>query len=164
VCARGRETGLQEFMIRERGAGPIEDIRFEGADDAVPTPEVLAAVAGARAIVIGPSNPVISIGPILAIPGMTDALAAAPAPVVAVSPIVGGAVLKGPTAACMEWAGRTVDAAGVAATYAGVIEGLVCDEACDLLPALRTTTRMDDAGARRRLAYETLRFAEALRP
>ena len=163
VRARGRETGLQEFMIRERAGGPIEDIRFEGADTAVPTSEVLAALATARAIIIGPSNPVISIGPILAIPGMTDALVRAPAPVDAVRPIVGGTVLKGPTASCMQWAGRTVDAAGVAATYAGVIDGLVCDEPCDLLPALQTTTRMDDAEARRRLAYETLRFTEALR-
>ena len=88
VKADGRWWPFQEFMIRHRAQGPVEDVEFRGAADAAATPEVLDALAGARAIVIGPSNPVISIGPMLAVPGLRDALAAAEAPVVAVSPLV----------------------------------------------------------------------------
>jgi LPPG:FO 2-phospho-L-lactate transferase len=154
--------GLQEFLIRERGAAPIEDIEFRGAASAPPTPAALEAIAAAEAIVIGPSNPVISIGPILALPALTDALRAADAPVVAVSPIVAGKVLKGPTAACLEWAGRSVDAAGVAACYAGLIDGIVADERVDGVPTLETDTLMDGPDARRRLAEQTLGFAAGL--
>ncbi len=128
IATAGRWTPLQEFLIRRRGAAPIDDVRFAGADAAAVTPAALTAIATAEAIVIGPSNPIISIGPILAVPGMREALAAAPAPVVAVSPIVGGRVLKGPTAACLEWASRSVDADGVAGCYAGLIDGLVADQ------------------------------------
>src|SRR5215207_3078451 len=77
------------------GEGPVEDVTFEAIEAARPTPEVLDAISRARAIVIGPSNPVVSIGPILAVPGMREALHDAPAPIVAVSPIVAGEVLKG---------------------------------------------------------------------
>jgi len=88
VRADGRWWPLQDFLIRHGGRGPVEAVEFRGADVATPAPEVLDALATARAIVIGPSNPVISIGPVLAVPGLREALAAAPAPVVAVSPIV----------------------------------------------------------------------------
>jgi LPPG:FO 2-phospho-L-lactate transferase len=97
VQAQGRAWPFQEWMILGGGEGPIEDVAFEGIEAARPTPEVLDAIARARAIVIGPSNPVVSIDPILAVPGMRQALQAAQAPIVAVSPIVRGAVLKGPT-------------------------------------------------------------------
>lgn len=165
VRARGMELTFQEFMIRERGEGPIEDVAFDGAGAARPTPEVLDALAQARTIVIGPSNPVVSIGPILALPGMREALQAAPAPVVAVSPIVAGAVLKGPTAACLAWAERPVSAAGVAALYGDVLDGIVADEEIGGggLPTLRTDLLMADADGRARLARETLAFAEQLR-
>ena len=93
-------------MIRDGAAGPIEDVEFRGAAAAAPTAEVLAAIAGAAAVIVGPSNPVISIGPILALPGMRDALRACPGPVVAVSPLVGGRSLKGPTEAFLAWAGE----------------------------------------------------------
>jgi LPPG:FO 2-phospho-L-lactate transferase len=112
--------------------------------------------------VIGPSNPVISIGPILAVPGMREALAAAPAPVVAVSPIVGGQVLKGPTRQFLDWAGQEVSAAGVAGAYEGLLDGMVADEPCPGLPTLRTDTLMSDLEARRRVAAEVLDFAGAL--
>ena len=92
----GRTWPFQEFMIKGQAKGPVDDVEFRGAAGAQPTPEVLDAIAIAEAIVIGPSNPVISIGPILALPGMREALTASPAPVVAVSPIVGGEVLKRP--------------------------------------------------------------------
>jgi LPPG:FO 2-phospho-L-lactate transferase len=164
VRAAGRWWDFQEFMIRHGGAGPVDGVDLAGGAAATAPPEVLEALAGARAVVIGPSNPVISIGPILAVRGIREALAAAPAPVVAVSPIVGGTVLKGPTDAFMAWSGRSADAAGIAATYAGVIDGLVCDEpdAGVAVPALVVDTRMDDAASRRRVAEETLRFAASL--
>jgi LPPG:FO 2-phospho-L-lactate transferase len=162
VRAHGRDWPFQEFMILGRGEGPIEEVAFEGVQHARPTPEVLDALARARAIVVGPSNPVVSIGPILAVPGMREALRSAPAPVVAVSPIVGGAVLKGPTVACLAWASRPASAAGVAALYGDVLDGIVADEECGSLPTLRTDVLMADAAGRARLAGEALRFAEAL--
>jgi LPPG:FO 2-phospho-L-lactate transferase len=162
IRTAGEWVGLQEWLIRRRAAGPIEDVEFAGAGEASPTPAVLAAIAGAEAIVIGPSNPIISIGPILAVPGIADAIRRAGAPVLAVSPIVGGAVLKGPTAACLHWAGRSVDAAGVAGCYDGLLDGVVADDRSASLPTLETPTLMADAEGRRRLAQETLSFARAL--
>jgi LPPG:FO 2-phospho-L-lactate transferase len=154
--------GFQEFMIRERAAGTLREIEYRGIELARPSDAVLERVAGASAIVIGPSNPIASIGPILAVPGLRDALAAAPAPVVAVSPIVAGEVLKGPTAAFMEHAGVECSAAGVAEIYTGLLDAIVADEDVAAIPCLRTDTRMDDAASRARLARETLAFAESL--
>ena len=163
VKAGGEWWPFQEFMIRRGAEGPIEDVELAGVEAASPPPEVLAAIARARAVIVGPSNPVISIGPILAVPGMREAIRASGAPVVAVSPIVDGQVLKGPTAAFLEHAGQTMDAAGIAATYAGVIDGIVTDEEAELdLPSLRTGTLMSDAESRERVARETLQFALAL--
>jgi LPPG:FO 2-phospho-L-lactate transferase len=167
VLARGTWRPFQEFMVRDRAQGPVEGVELVGVEAASPPPEVREALASARVVVLGPSNPVISIGPILAVPGMRAALAASPAPVVAVSPLVGGQVLKGPTDAFLAWAGRPLTAAGIAEHYAGVLDGLVCDEDAALpseLPVLRTDTLMADAAARRRVAAETLAFGEALRP
>ena len=158
----GRWWPLQEYLIRARAAAPVDGVEFEGAAAARPAPEALEAIAAARAIVIGPSNPVISIGPILAVPGLREALTAAPAPVVAVSPLVGGQVLKGPTDAFMQWAGNPLDAGGVAAGYAGLIDGLVADERTDAVPVLQTDVLLDTPEARRRVADETLAFADAL--
>ncbi|HSD78963.1 MAG TPA: 2-phospho-L-lactate transferase CofD family protein, partial [Solirubrobacteraceae bacterium] len=165
VRAAGRWWSFQEFMIRRRGAGPVEDVAFDGAAGAAPPAAALDAIAGARAVVVGPSNPVISIRPILAVPGMADALRATPAPVVAVSPVVAGAVVKGPTEAFLQWAGLELSASGVARAYDGLLDGIVADEDLDpgrALPLLRMDTLMADAAARRRVAAETLRFAEAL--
>jgi LPPG:FO 2-phospho-L-lactate transferase len=165
VRAGGREQAFQQFMILGRGEGPVEQVVFEGIEAARPTPEVLGAIARARAIVIGPSNPIVSIGPILAVPGMREALRAAPAPVVAVSPIVGGEVLKGPTAAFLTWAGQPASAAGVAAVYGDLLDGLVADERLPhhaALPLLETDLLMADGAGRQRLARETLAFATAL--
>lgn len=131
ISADGRWWGLQEFMIQARSEGEIQDVQFRGAGVAQPTPEVLRSLAQAEVIVIGPSNPIISIGPILAVDGLREALVNSPAPVVAVSPLVGGQVLKGPTAAFMHWAGVEVSAAGLTRIYAGLIDGLVCDEPPD---------------------------------
>ena len=165
VRAREREWPFQEWMILGRGEGPIEAVAFEGIEAARPTPEVLDAIARARAIVIGPSNPIVSIGPILALPGMREALQAAQAPIVAVSPIVAGAVLKGPTAVCLEWAGLPATTAGIAAHYGELLDGLVADErlpAETALPLLETDLLMADGAGRQRLARESLAFAVAL--
>ncbi len=161
VRSGGEWHDFQAFMIGEWGAS-VEDVVFAGAAEAAPSPEVLEAVAGARAIVVGPSNPVISIGPILALPGMREALVAAPGPVVAVSPLVRGAVLKGPTDAFMAWAGFSLDSDGIAAVYDGLLDGLVADARTDALPTLETDVEMADAAGRERLARETLDFALAL--
>jgi LPPG:FO 2-phospho-L-lactate transferase len=162
VQAHGRWWSLQEFMIRARAEGPVQDVDYRGARGATLTPEVLEAIATAQAIVIGPSNPVISIGPILALPELRAAIREAAAPVVAVSPLVRGAVLKGPTDAFMAWAGHELSADGVAAAYDGLLDGLVADERADGLPTLETDVEMGDGAARARLARETLEFALAL--
>ena len=165
VKSGDRWVPFQEFMVRERAALPIDDVRYDGAAHAAISPEVAGAIAAARAIVVGPSNPVISIGPILAVPGMAEALRAAPAPVVAVSPIVGGQVLKGPTQPFLEWAGVSLDAAGVAGYYGDLLDGLVADEdAGDLaIPSLRAATLLSDGDQRARVARDVLSFAEGLR-
>ena len=162
VMAQDRWWPFQEYMIRSRGKGPIQDVDFRGARNAEPTPETSEALATADAIVIGPSNPVISIGPILAVPGIREAIADSKAPVVAVSPFVGGRVLKGPTAAFMEWAGRPLTSDGIAQSYDQLIDGLVADQRASAVPTLEIDVLMDTEDARRRIAEDTLRFALAL--
>jgi len=154
--------GFQEFMIRERAAGLIEGLEYRGAEQAHPSEQVLTAIAGARAIVIGPSNPLASIGPILAVPQIRDAVLAADAPVIAVSPIVGGEVLKGPTAAFMAFAALECSADGVADFYGDLLDGIVADENVGRMATLQLDTRMHDADARARVAEQTLSFAAAL--
>ncbi len=157
---------FQEFMIRERAAAPIEQVEFRGAAQAAASERVLAALTGARAIVIGPSNPIASIGPILAVPGIREAIAASAAPVVAVSPIVGGEVLKGPTASFMAHARLECNASGVAELYGDLLDGIVTDEdvarPAEGLAALKIDTRMSDAESRARVAAQTLDFAALL--
>jgi LPPG:FO 2-phospho-L-lactate transferase len=150
-------------MIKARAEGPVDDLTFAGASSAGATPEALHAIAAARAVVIGPSNPVISIGPILATGGMRDALTDTSAPIVAVSPIVRGDVLKPATMPFMRWAGHELNAAGIAAFYGGLLDGLVADEDTNAVPVLRTDMLMADAGGRRRLAEQALSFALELR-
>src|SRR3954467_739937 len=120
IRSSGRWHPFQEFMIRIKS--PLEDVEYRCEREPRPTPEALEAIAEARAIIIGPSNPVLSIDPILCVLG--DAIRAATVPVVAVSPIVGGKVLKGPTADCLAWAGRSLDSGGIADHYDGLIAGL----------------------------------------
>lgn len=162
VRAHGRLWPFQAFMIQAHRQGPVEGLELRGIEAARPTPEVLDAVARARAIVLGPSNPVISIEPILALPGMREALAGSAAPVVAVSPLVGGHVLKGPTEPFLAWSGHPLSSDGIAAAYAGVIDGLVADVPSDRVACLVADVLMADAEGRRRVAAEALGFAEAL--
>jgi len=162
VRARGVWHGLQEFLIRERGEGPVEEVAYANAGAAAPPPEALEALASADAIVVGPSNPAISILPILAVPGMREALQDTAAPVVGVSPLVRGEVVKGPTAAFLAWAGVPASSDGIAELYDGVLDGLVADEPADGLPTLVRDVAMPDQAARESLAADVLRFAAGL--
>ena len=162
VAARGNTLPFQEFMIVERAEGPVEGVELRGLESARPSDAVLQVVAEAEAIVIGPSNPVISIGPILMLPGMREALRAAPAPVVAVSPFVGGRAVKGPTDLFSEQAGIATSAAGIAAAYGDVLDGIIADEPAGGPAELVTATLMQTADDRERLAREVLEFASSL--
>jgi LPPG:FO 2-phospho-L-lactate transferase len=158
----GRLWPFQEYMIVAGAAPPVEGVELHGLERARPTDDVLAAIAAASLIVIGPSNPVISIGPILALPGMRESLAGAPAPVVAVSPFVDGRSIKGPSEHFCAWAGVELSAAGVARVYEGLVDGVVADEAVDTLPCVVTDTLMDTAERRRRVALEIAEFGQSL--
>jgi LPPG:FO 2-phospho-L-lactate transferase len=166
LTAAGRRD-LQEYLIIDRGEPDVVGVELEGIESAEPSREVLEALRVAEAIVIGPSNPVISIGPILAVPGMREAIAASPAPVVAVSPYVAGAVVKGPTDRFMQALGRPTTAGGVASLYAGLIDGMIVDEGDpDPPPAevatLAAATLMEGASGRARVARIVLDYAADL--
>ena len=170
---------FQQFMIRDRAEGSVHEVAFATTTqgrhmtaEEVPgkalspqaSPEVLKVLDGARAVIVGPSNPVISIWPILHV--LDNALSQITAPVVCVSPVVGGDILKGPTAAFLEAYGQPVSATGVVAFYEqiapGLLRGVVSDEKLAVLPALQTDTAMPDARARARVAEQTLAFAQTL--
>jgi LPPG:FO 2-phospho-L-lactate transferase len=158
---------LQEYLILDGGKPEVRGVELDGIADARPTDEVVNAFRAADVIVIGPSNPVISIGPILAVPGMRAAIGASIAPVVAVSPYVGGTVVKGPTNKFMEALGRPTTAAGVASLYAGLIDAMVVDAGDpdlppDEIPTLVTPTLMDGGAGRLRVARTVLDYAETL--
>jgi LPPG:FO 2-phospho-L-lactate transferase len=160
--------GLQEFLIADRGEPPVEAVEVEGIEGAQPTSAVLEAIDAAEAIVVGPSNPVISIGPILAVPGIREAIAGSGAPVVAVSPYVAGKVVKGPTDAFMAAVSRPSTAAGVASLYEGLIDGIVCDAddpepPPEGLEVLSCPALMEGAAGRRALAERVLELARSLR-
>lgn len=167
VRSGGEWHDFQPFMIRLGGSAQdfdaVEGVDLTGIEAARITPEIERAIAAAEVVIIGPSNPIISIGPILRVGGMREALRACDAPVVAVSPIVAGASVKGPTEGFLRWAGVDVSSAGVAALYRAVLDGMVADEIVDGVPTLVTDTLMGDAAGRRRVAAEALEFARSLR-
>ena len=161
---------FQHYFVREKCAPAVTGFTFEGADAARANPAFLSALdaQGLEAIVICPSNPFISIDPILALPGVRGRLAASPAPVVAVSPIVGGQAIKGPTAKMMGEMGLAQSAAEVARRYAGLLDGFVIDTAdegaADSVRALGmevlvTGTVMESLDDRIALARAVLAFA-----
>jgi len=166
---------FQEYFVHRHQTPEVREVRFRGVETAAPTAEVVAAIEAADLVVIGPSNPIVSIGPILAIPGLTDLLAKARragTPIVAVSGIVGGRALKGPADRMLTSLGREATAAGVAALLAPHLDGFVLDtidadleaEIADLgLRTFTTDTIMSDDDARARVARETIAFAESLR-
>ena len=123
------EVGFQDYFVRRRHAVPVEAVRFVGADEAEPAPGVLDAIASADRLVVCPSNPVVSIAPVLAVPGMAGALSARREDVVAVSPIVAGTALRGPADRLMTELGHEASVVGVARLYAPVAATLVVDEA-----------------------------------
>ncbi|MGH7265192.1 MAG: 2-phospho-L-lactate transferase [Candidatus Rokuibacteriota bacterium] len=130
--------GFQEFFVRARAAPEVLEVVYEGAGGAAPAPGVLDAIRGAEAVVVGCSNPVTSIGPILAVPGIPEALEAAAGPVAAVSPIVGGAPVSGPAGKLLQARGVPVSAESLAGLYAPWLDVLVLDETDRALaPAVR---------------------------
>ena len=129
TLASGSEIGFQEYFVRLAHNVAISGVRFAGVDEAQPAPEVLDAIASADVVVIAPSNPVVSIGPVLAVRGVPETLAARRERNVAVSPIVAGAALKGPAARMLSELGEESSVVGVARRYRDMVGTLVIDEA-----------------------------------
>ena len=163
------EISFQEFFVKERWAREVTAVRFVGTELAQPAPGVLEAIRSAEAIVICPSNPITSIGPILSIPGVRDALEQNRAPVVGVSPIIGRAAISGPAHKLMIAAGYEASVAGVAKCYEEILDTLlIADEDRDFEPIvqalgvapLRTDIRMGNIADKRRLAREVLASAQ----
>ncbi len=167
VRTSGSWKGLQEFLILEGGQPEVEALELEGIGEAKPTAEVLEAIDSADLLVIGPSNPVISIGPILALPGVREALIEAPAPVVAVSPYVAGKVIKGPTDNTMRALGRSPDSRGVWSLYEGIPDAFVCDREdpdppSDRIRCLSTPTLMDSNRRREAVARAVIEVGRSV--
>jgi LPPG:FO 2-phospho-L-lactate transferase len=162
------EFSFEEYFVQRWYQDPVNGVRFAGASASKPAPGVLDAIARAAAILIAPSNPVTSLGPILAVPGIRDALVNSPAPVVAVSPIIGGAAVSGPAATLMAAQGLDVSIAGVAEAYGGFLDALVVHEsdaaaanalANDHLQVHCTNTLMRTSDDKARVARATLDLA-----
>nr|WP_218036596.1 2-phospho-L-lactate transferase [Sphingobium sp. EM0848] len=162
------ELPFQRYFVEQRCAPAVRAIRFEGAERARPAPGVIEAISDpdTRAILIAPSNPWLSVDPILAVPGISEALAAASAPVVAVSPIVGGQAVKGPTAKLMGELGLSVTNQAIAAHYADIIDGLLVDARDGgeglVIPHTATDTLMKTLDDRARVARAALDLAERI--
>jgi LPPG:FO 2-phospho-L-lactate transferase len=156
---------FQRYFVEHRCVPKVQGIAFEGAEAAMPAPGVVEAIAEADIIVIAPSNPYLSVDPLLAVPGIRQALGEAKAPVVAVSPIIGGKAVKGPTAKLMEELGVPVDSDAIAAHYAGIIDGLVIDSG-DAAPAgisvMQTDTLMQSLADRVRVAEVALALGQSI--
>jgi LPPG:FO 2-phospho-L-lactate transferase len=133
VDGRPIEIGFQEYFVQRQHSVPVRAIRFEGAGEAGPAPGVLDAIADAECVVIAPSNPLISIDPVLAVDGVREAVTAARERTVAVSPIVAGAAIKGPADRLLEELGHSSTVVGVAELYAPLASTLVIDEAAAAL-------------------------------
>ena len=172
VRTPGGELAFQDYFVRRQHRDEVLGIRFDGIEAAQLSDAVRAALAEAQAIVFCPSNPIVSIGPILAVPGMRELVRMARAPRVAVSPIVAGQALRGPADRMLAGLGDEVSAFGVAQLYRDVLDGIVIDASDAALAGrisaelglrvLATNTIMRSVDDRERLARETLRFAESL--
>jgi LPPG:FO 2-phospho-L-lactate transferase len=166
---------FQEYFVRRGARDPVRRIELEGIESAEPSPEVLEAVRDSAVIVVAPSNPLVSVGPILALRGMTAALAGSPALRIAVTPLIGGAAVKGPTVEMLRGAGLRADPAAVAALYAPFLDLFLLDVRDQALAGAVAAsgtqerrldvecadTLMADTAGRRRLAREILRIAAA---
>ena len=163
------DLSFQHYFVRRRCEPVVKNIRYENADKVAPAQSVLDLLShpGVRAIVICPSNPYLSIDPILAVPGIRRALATA-GPVIAVSPIIGGMAVKGPTAKIMHELGIVVNTQAIAAHYHGLIDALVIDDADAAdqanadIPIMTTPTMMKTLDDRERLARDVMSFAVQL--
>ena len=165
VTTDAGDISFQEYFVRRRQQDDVRALQFEGANEAKPAPGVLEAIRAADAIIVAPSNPLVSIGPILAVPGIREALVATKAKVTAVSPIIGGRALKGPADRMLTSLGHESSAVGVAKLYAGFLDVLLLDNedaalADDVealgVTATVTNTIMRDAASRSALAEATL--------
>lgn len=159
---------FEEYFAKRKCSDPVQDVQFVGASDAKPAPGVLDAIKDAEAILIAPSNPIVSIGSILSIPGIHDALHEASGMVVAISPLVGGSPIKGPADKLMSGLHMEVSAVGVARFYRDFLDVMVIDQQDahlldaieDLgIPALATDTIMRDLAAKAALAHAVLEAA-----
>ncbi len=163
------EMHFEEYFVRRRAADEVQGVRFVGIEAAEPAPGVLEAIAHARTVLLAPSNPIVSVGPILSVPGVRAALRATPAPIVAISPIVGGAAIKGPAVPLMQALQVEVSAVGIAHLYQDFLDVLVIDEVDAALAeqiealgvrAVVTDTIMRGASEKAALARVALAAAE----
>jgi LPPG:FO 2-phospho-L-lactate transferase len=159
---------FEEYMVKRRSQDEVMDVVFVGADQAQPAPGVIDAIKQAEAILLAPSNPIVSIGAILAVPGIHDALHEASGMIVAVSPIVGGAPIKGPADKLMSGLGMDVSAVSVARRYRDFLDVMVIDEQDAALlpeiedlgiPAFATNTIMRDNETKAALARTVIEAA-----
>ncbi len=171
VTTASGDLDFQDYFVRRRHADAVEGVVFRGIEERRLTREAEQALKAAPAIIFCPSNPIVSIGPILAVPGMLDALKASRAPKVAVSPIVGGAALKGPAADMLRSLGYDASPFGVASIYKGIIDGIIIDNIDEeYAPRIRdlgiaveiSDTIMKGDADRRTLAETALRFCAGL--
>ena len=167
----GRRIHFEDYLVRDGAPSDVEGVDLEAARRASPAPGVLEAIRSAGVLLVCPSNPVVSIGPILAVPGVREAIVGSSVPVVAVSPIVGGKPVKGPADTLLRGVGAEVSARGVAALYADWIQGFVIDERdAEAVPKIEalglrcvaTDTIMRDAEASARVAAAALELAASL--
>jgi LPPG:FO 2-phospho-L-lactate transferase len=164
-----RRIHFEEYLVRDGAPTDVENIDLSAAANAAPAPGVLDAIEAAETILVCPSNPIVSIGPVLEVPGIRGALEAARAPIVAVSPIVGGAPVKGPAHTLLDAEGIEVSALGVARFYSDWIDGFVFDQQdAELQPEIEglglaaraLDTMMVDADVSESVARATLEVAK----
>jgi LPPG:FO 2-phospho-L-lactate transferase len=168
----GRDLHFEEYLVRERSPANVSGVDLSAAKAAKPGPGVLDAIANAEVVIVCPSNPIVSIGPILAVPGVREAIEARGVPIVAISPIIGGAPVKGPADHLLRASGCDVSALGVATLYRDWIDGFVFDEVDQvLLPAIEalglhaiaTPSLMKDIGVATALSATAVELALSLR-
>ena len=169
VSTDAGELAFQDYFVRRRAADPVHALRFDGAETARPAPGVLDALTSADVIVIAPSNPFLSIDPLLSVPGVREAIVSSSAPVVAISPIIGGQAVKGPAADILQSLGHDVSALGVARIYGSIADIFILDEEDEsLAPEIESetgmrvvvmATLMTDVEAKMALASGTLQAA-----
>ncbi len=162
---------FQEYFVKRKFQDRVEDVTYEGASQATPAPGVVPAIEKTDVVILCPSNPILSIGPILAVPEIRNAISKTHAKIVGISPIVGGKALKGPLDRMMQNLGLEVSPFGVAQLYRGLLRGYVIDDVDKAISSrisslgmkvLATKTVMDSPEAKIRLAENTLKLAETL--